>query len=433
MKSMTKLALAAVTALGLAFTTGNVSAQSAVMVGTLGNFDALNNTGEPAYGFEIEMEGVQAADIYRIFGYWGGQNVIRYGAGTATNTATGVIVRWASPWDAATQSYTQATPVPVNRTTVPGESCWTLGMGAAYPSAGCEHFGISALKNPTRTAYRWLVANPQVPGQLMVSPAPVSLPLPYWSVVQAAQPGLAPVVFAQIDPAPPVVPPPPAQFGEAQWVKVYKTENARPVDLLELVGGNVVVPQDAAHLESNWSLLQADPVVGTQRRRGRQINKGNLGNGNRAVVRRYEHYEYAGKYDPVTHQALCADLTCTAPQAGELGNAIGAQNVAVNIDTNTLAVSIVGSGAVTSSDGAIKCANACFGNYNPGTSVTLTAKPASNKVLARWSGACSGASLTCTVSVFAATAVTATFVDGAPVVGGGGGGGSGGSGGGKKP
>jgi hypothetical protein len=431
MKSMTKLALAAVMALGFAFTTGNVSAQSAVMVGTLGNFDALNNTGEPAHGFEIEMEGVQAADIYRIFGYWGGQNVIRYGAGTATNTATGVIVRWASPWDAATQSYTQATPVPVNRTSVPGESCWTMGMGAAYPAAGCEHFGISATKNPSLTRYRWLVANPQVPGQLMASPTAVSLPMPTWSVVPAAQPGLAPVVVAQVDLQPPAVPLPPAQYGEAQWVKVYKTENGRPVDLQELVGGNAVVPQDAAHLEVSWSLMQADPVASGQKRRSRQINKGNLGNGQRAVVRRYEHYEYAGKYDPITHQAMCADVTCTAPQAGELGNAIGAQNVAVNLDTNTLAVSIVGSGAVTSSDGALKCPNSCFGNYNPGTSVTLTAKPASNKVLARWSGACSGATLTCTVSVFAATAVEATFVDGAPAAGGGGG--SGGGGGGKKP
>ncbi len=430
MKSMAKLALAAVTALGFALSTAPVSAQSAVMVGTLGNFDALNNTGEPAHGFEIEMEGVQAADIYRIFGNWDGQNVIRYGAGTATNTATGVIVRWASPWDAASQSYTQATPVPVNRTSVPGESCWTFGMGAAYPAAGCEHFGISAYKNPKLTRYRWLVANPQAPGQLMASPTAVSLPMPTWSVFPAAQPILAPVVVAQVDLQPPAVPPAPAQYGEAQWVKVYKTENARPVDLQELVGGNAVVPQDAAHLEVSWSLMQADPVVGSQKRRGRQINRANLGNGQRAVVRRYEHYEYAGKYDPLTHQALCADPACAAPQAGELGNAIGAQNVAVNIDTNTLAVSIVGSGAVTSSDGAIKCANACFGNYNPGTSVTLTAKPASNKVLARWSGACSGATLTCTVSVFAATSVEATFVDGAPVVGGGG---SGGGGGGRKP
>jgi hypothetical protein len=57
MKSMTTLALAAITAMGFAFTTGNVSAQSATMAGSLTNFDALNNTGEPTHGFEIEMEG----------------------------------------------------------------------------------------------------------------------------------------------------------------------------------------------------------------------------------------------------------------------------------------------------------------------------------------------------------------------------------------
>ena len=415
------------------------------MAGSLSNFDVLNNTGEPAHGFEIQMEGIQAADLTRIFGYWPalGGNVIRYGAGTAINTPTGVIVRWASPWDAASQTFTQATPVPVNRTTVPGESCWTVGMGAAYPSAGCEHFGISSLRNPTRTAYRWLIADPANPGTLVASPAPVSLPAPVWTITPPAQPALPPVIVAQIDlPAPPV-PPPPAQFGDAQWVKVYKTENARQVDLNELVGDNhAVVPEDAAHLEVGWSLMQADPVAGRQRRRGQQVNRGNLGNGNLAVVRRYEHYKYAGAYDPATHEALCADPTCAAPGPGEVGDAIGAQNVAANLAANTLAVTVTGKGAVSSSDGVLKCPNACYGTYAAGTSVTLTAKPGSGAAFARWSGVCAGAAPTCTLPVNGATAVEATFVAAspaqapapapAPAPGGGGGGGGGGSGGGKK-
>ena len=408
-------------------------AQAVVMAGSLGNFDVLNNTGEPAHGFEIQMEGIQAADLTRIFGYWPalGGNVIRYGAGTAINYFGGVVVRWASPWDAASQTFTQATPVPVNRTTVPGESCWTVGMPNTYATAGCEHFGISSLRNPTRTVYRWLIADPAMPGNLIASPAPVSLPLPVWSVVQPAQPALPPVIVAQIDlPAPPV-PPPPAQFGDAQWVKVYKTENARPVDLNELVGDNhAVVPEDAAHLEVSWSLMQRDPVSGRQKRRGRQVNQGNLGNGNQAVVRRYEHYKYAGAYDPATHEALCADTTCTAPRPGELGDAIGAQNVAANLAANTLAVTVTGKGGVTSSDGVVKCPNACFGTYNPGTSVTLTAKPASGSSFARWGGVCAGAAPTCTLPVNGGTGVEATYVAAAPAPapapgGGGGGGGSG--------
>ena len=32
-----------------------------------------------------------------------------------------------------------------------------------------------------------------------------------------------------------------------------------------------------------------------------------------SVVRRVELYNYAGRYDPVTHEALCSDPTCAAP------------------------------------------------------------------------------------------------------------------------
>ena len=78
----------------------------------------------------------------------------------------------------------------------------------------------------------------------------------------------------------------------------------------DLVGDNhVLVPEDPAQLEVSWSLLQADPPNGgNKRQRGKLGNQGNLGNGHHAVVRRYEHYEYSGVYDPITHEALCADL-----------------------------------------------------------------------------------------------------------------------------
>ncbi len=33
-------------------------------------------------------------------------------------------------------------------TTVPGDSCWTLGMpGGRYQASGCEHFGSSTTYN----------------------------------------------------------------------------------------------------------------------------------------------------------------------------------------------------------------------------------------------------------------------------------------------
>ena len=36
--------------------------------GYLGNFDVINDTGQPAYGFEIELEGLHSSDITDVFG-----------------------------------------------------------------------------------------------------------------------------------------------------------------------------------------------------------------------------------------------------------------------------------------------------------------------------------------------------------------------------
>ena len=67
-----------------------------------------------------------------------------------------------------------------------------------------------------------------------------------------------------------------------------------------------------------------------------------------------------------------------------------------------------GSGTVTSSPSGINCGSTCTANYASGTSVTLTAAPASGSTFAGWSGACTGTG-TCTVSMTAARNVTATF------------------------
>jgi hypothetical protein len=221
------------------------------------------------------------------------------------------------------------------------------------------------------------------------------------------------------------VPPPIPQYSDAQWVKVYKTEQPGRVDLNELVGDNhAVVPENAAQIETAWSLLQRDPPILAGRSRQRGLAQANLGNGNHAVVRRYEFYKYSGVYDPVTHQALCADLTCSAPSPGELGDAIGAQNAAANLDVNALTVNLAGGGNVTSSDKVISCGSKCYGVYNLGSTVTLTAKANSGSTFTLWGGACAGNAPTCTVTLNAESTVTATFT--AAAAGGGGGGGGGG-------
>jgi hypothetical protein len=67
-----------------------------------------------------------------------------------------------------------------------------------------------------------------------------------------------------------------------------------------------------------------------------------------------------------------------------------------------------GTGTVTSSPTGISCGSTCSASYNSGTSVTLTATPASGSTFAGWSGACSGTGA-CSVSMNANQNVTATF------------------------
>jgi hypothetical protein len=65
---------------------------------------------------------------------------------------------------------------------------------------------------------------------------------------------------------------------------------------------------------------------------------------------------------------------------------------------------------VTSTPAGINCGTSCSGSYASGTTVTLTAAPATGSTFTGWSGGggCSGTA-TCTVTVTAATTVTATF------------------------
>src|SRR2546427_488646 len=76
--------------------------------------------------------------------------------------------------------------------------------------------------------------------------------------------------------------------------------------------------------------------------------------------------------------------------------------------TLTVSPAGTGSGTVGSSDGLINCPGTCSATYPSGTSVTLTATPASGSTFAGWSGGC-GATNTCTVTLAVNTTVAATF------------------------
>ena len=397
------------------------NAQTPVIVGYPANFDTYNNTGAPTYGFEIEADGISPSDVTRAFPSNfpvapGQPCVIRYCKATVTPFAGGVYIRWEAPWDPVAQQFTISTPV-ANGTVANGESCWTIGLGARYPTAGCEHFGISTLRNPTNIVYHWLVPDPNhagglvyysgngvpIPGVPPPPPIAVPIPQPVINVIPPVKVGAQPIVDFAI-PVPP--PPAPAQFGPAQWVKVYKLELPNEVDLNDLMGGNAAVPEAPQPAEMEWKLLQSNPHSPNS---GVLHNQAVLGHGSHAVVRRYEHYEYTGKFDPLTHEALCADPTCSAPGPGELGVIIGAQNAAANLEIASITVTKIGSGTVSGAGGAINCGVTCSANLTPNANETLTANPPSNAVFNGWSGACTGNQTTCNFTATGALTTTAQF------------------------
>jgi hypothetical protein len=67
-----------------------------------------------------------------------------------------------------------------------------------------------------------------------------------------------------------------------------------------------------------------------------------------------------------------------------------------------------GAGTVTSSPVGISCGASCLAAFTAGTTVTLTAAPASGSTFGGWSGACTGTG-SCTITLDADRSVTATF------------------------
>ena len=80
-------------------------------------------------------------------------------------------------------------------------------------------------------------------------------------------------------------------------------------------------------------------------------------------------------------------------------------------NTHTLSVTRTGSGngTVTSNPGGINCGGDCSQTYADGTGVTLTATPSAGSSFSGWSGACTGATSTCGVTMSQSRSVTAQF------------------------
>lgn len=307
-----------------------VSASAEVQFGTLSNFDVFNDTGEETHGFEIELDGVSSADVTYTFG---APYQARYGTPRLIDFPGGVYVRYESPYDSATHTFTQGTPLaPSPITPTLGHQCWT-GGSPSYFGSGCEHFGLGLLRNPTKTVYRWLVADPAKPGSLVAAGTNVSLPAPEWNVKPPSPAQPVPVVQAVVK-AP--EPEPIQQWGEAVWVKVYVTESPLPAQLNHLLTDDPAVPQEESQTETEWVLLQKEK--GGANPSGDLVSEKPLKASDESVTRRYELYKYNGAYDP-EHEALPA-INDNTPAPGEVGEYIGAQMAAANIEAGEPAPTI---------------------------------------------------------------------------------------------
>lgn len=328
----TVLLVAALLASGLA---GRASASA---FGTLSNFDVVNDTPTPCHGFEIELEDIHPSDVPYTFG----GSYTRYGSPEVVEDAADpahprVIVRYRR-WNG---SGWEATPVAPPNVTPSGHDCFAGGPVGNYLDSGCEHYGVSLSAQPTKTTYRWLVADDPANPSTTFSTVPqaVQIPVPVWSVIPPAAPGAVVVVRAELEP---VEEEAHAQFGEPQWMRVFKIQSELdlgPEDLNRLLLGvaDDILP-DETEIETEWKLIQSKPGDAEGEEEDAEVKEDPLDDGKRSVIRRYEFYAYTGPRDPENGEAMpCIDddqpVPADDPLDGctDIGDFVGAQNVAVDV------------------------------------------------------------------------------------------------------
>lgn len=347
-----------------------VSAQAVVsVVGGLANFDVVNNTGRPAYGFEIEFEdsNFYKTDVGSVFGLnrdfgparGGATGVVRFGTVDVSDYDDGaghhlgVRITYGGRFASGI-----STPFNAGGFNTPGESCWP-GANAAWKNNPCDHYGVQSSKNPATTRYSWLVADPNQPApasfadytKVLAGIPAVNIVYTPPAVVLPAQPPAAAQVQVQIQAIAPVRPAAPAQlelpevqhqWGEAYWVLTYKTKVDKRIDLGNLLQDNP--DMEAAEVESEWSILQRRPLnkmadgndLGANEAKEKVDLLDDADNG-KAVMRRYEFYRYTGLTNLEDGEVIC-DTACENDPRGLLsgknfvGDFVGAQMAGYNIE-----------------------------------------------------------------------------------------------------
>lgn len=362
-------------------------AHAVSVIGNLANFDAVNNTGHSAYGFEIELEdnslwdnSASASqhgsgnDVYSVFGLdrnFGGNlgtRVTRFSQVTVANyddnlgRHAGVRITYGLGAGALAAGDEITLAAGPNGFNTPGESCWP-GANPNWAANPCDHFGVSTTGNPGATRYSWIVqadaGAPMVP-QLAAIPAVVYQPQPA-VVVQPPAGGGAAVVVQPVQARIEAVEVEPARnlrdWGTAVWVKTFTTvTKQRDIDLGNLLigrNGDADLNANVERVEIAWNLLQTPPkspdeagkIDGVDADEA-QENLQDLDDHSKSFIRRDEFYEDVGGDDSRRkHRAVCArDSHCDndpitfESETGEkvVGNFLGRQIAGLNADPQNL-------------------------------------------------------------------------------------------------
>ncbi len=415
------LAVGMITAVGIgAVGVHAANALPPTIAGQATNFDVRNDTDKECEGFEVDIEDISATDVTYT---WPGNSayVNPFGsAKTITNTTfpdghSGVVVKMQAnyvggAWDAFT------------------------------PVGQLNHFGVHVNGAPGVTTYSWLCdsgtdhaagsTGSLVPyggtttGNYYPQPlAPAVVP----TIVQTPS---GPVVEARVVPA--QVPEPievEPRLPDAVFIKRYEISSPNVVDVNNLLVTNPEVQRAMTQgiINDAPELFQPDPLTNG----GEETEPADpIGNNDASSLVVTETYSYTGPVDPADNSATCTDVVGDPNNCQNfVGPMIGRQMASTllrNVPQNTMSASLMvgkvatpGAGNITSvplpgnaDPEALDCgsdAGACSTSLDRGTQIALTATPNTGYDFVKWTGACTGTTPTCTVTVSANKAATAVF------------------------
>lgn len=323
---------------------------AAQVYGSLANFDAVNDTGYKAHGFEIRIDDPRYGDpnsnlISSIFGYdrnFGvpNESVVRYGAPSVTKTeGVGMVIRY----EASFADGAWSTGTPTGTYANAGDSCWSLGNPLySGGSLACDHFGVSTYGTPAKTSYSWLVDTAGNSGQLTAVQASVPVVVfNYTPAVVQFDPVAQQDVVVQAAEVEGRVEAPREDgqlIGTPYWVQIFAQKLDHNVELGNLMQGHPDVPDDT-EIETEFAIFQSGDNETEMQRALAKLNAAD-----QAVVLRFEFYRYIG--------ALKADgsIDCSGKggngqngpdRCGGLGDYVGAQMAGFNLVEVPLAEGVV--------------------------------------------------------------------------------------------